>query len=68
MIIPFTLWINILNFKNLNIFTYDVDWYLKVEHAKSTWMYVPFLIYLLICILDLFVYIIKPYERTSLSL
>jgi len=31
MKIPFTLWMNILNLKKkLNIFTYDLDWYLKV--------------------------------------
>ena len=30
MKIPFILWMIVLNFKKLNIFTYDLDWYLKV--------------------------------------
>ena len=67
--IPFTLWMNILNFqKKSNIFTYDLKWYLKVQHRKSISMYVRLFPYLLICIFDLSVYVTQLHKCTNLRL
>jgi len=58
MKIPFTLWMNILNFKKVK---YIYIWFGLVfeslAHEVGTHVR-SFLLYLLICILDLFVYVI----------
>jgi len=68
MKIPFTLWMNILNFKKVKYF---YIWFGSVFEslAHEVNMYVcSIILYLLICILDLFVYVSQLHECTNLCL
>ena len=68
MKIPFTLYMNILNFKKVK---YIYIWFGLVFEslAHEDHMQVrSFFLYMLICILDLFVYITKLHEHTNLCL
>ena len=68
MKIPFTLWMNILNFKKVK---YIYIWIGLVFEslAHEVDMHVcSFSLYLLVCIFDLFVYVTQLHEGTNLYL
>ena len=68
MKIPFIFWMNILNFKWVK-YTYIWFGLLFESLAHEVDMHVySFFLYLLICILDLFVYVTQLHECTNLYL